>query len=113
MRAEDWSFLVDGPLGRVRCSLPRGGGVPAPDLYRRVTARRGSAVILDVARFCPSDTFALPGIYALRPTLHLTQAGAEYGLAAVAGRFEGPPAWVRVTRGDGGYFEQIPEGGAE
>lgn len=109
VRPDFWSFRVRGPLGDVRCRAPMGGGAPPPELFRRVTARVAVIERLDPSYFCPAGTFELPGAYEVIPRLHLPHGGDEWGFEAVQGNFVGPSATVRVTHGEGGYVEQIPE----
>lgn len=109
VRPDAWSFLVRGPLGTVTCELEMGGGSPAPDLYRRVTERSSVRESLAAADFCPRGTFELAGIYEVTPRLVLEHSGEEYGLRAVTGTFEGPTVAIRITSGERGYIEQIPE----
>jgi hypothetical protein len=109
VRPDAWSFRVRGPLGDVRCRVPMGGGHPPPELFRRVTRRSAARAVLDADYFCPRGTFELPGVYEITPKLHLPYRGREWGLDAVRGRLTGPPAAVRVTHGERGYVEQIPE----
>lgn len=112
-RPDAFSFVVEGPLGTVRCEVEPGGGSPAPDLYRRITTRARARETLDADAFCPEDTFALAGVYEVTPEVRLEHSGEEYGLDAVTGTFVGPPAFVRVTAGERGYVLQVPEASDE
>jgi hypothetical protein len=111
VRPDAWSFIVRGPLGDVVCALEPGGGPPAPDLYRRITERVAVRETLVAPDFCPPDTFELAGIYEVTPRLALEHSGEEYELNAVTGTFEGPTVPIRITSGERGYIEQIPERG--
>ncbi len=114
VRPDAFTFLVRRPSGAVtRCSLPRGGGYPPPDLFRRVTGRARAVEALDASQFCPDDTFADAGIYEVVPKLRLEHDGGEWNLRAVTGRFVGPTSVVRVTRGENGYVDQVPRRGAD
>lgn len=108
-RGDAWMFRVRGPLGDVACAVEMGGGSPPPDFFVRVTRRRASRQRLEADHFCPDDTFTLAGVYEITPEVRLPHSGEEWGLEAVTGRFVGPTVPVRVTRGSGGYVEQIPE----
>ncbi|MEC7521903.1 MAG: hypothetical protein VYE22_18610 [Myxococcota bacterium] len=109
VRPDDWSFRVEGPDGVTICRAPRGGGDPPPDLYRRVTTRAAVRHTLEASFFCPRGTFERAGVYEVTPKLRLEHSGEAYGLDALVGRFSGPPAPIRVTRGEGGYVEQVPQ----
>lgn len=113
VRPDAWSFLVRGPLGDVYCRIPMGGGTPPPDLYRRITPRSPARSTLDADFFCPEHTFELAGVYEIAPVVALPHSGREWGLDAVTGRFRGPSAVIRITRGSRGYVEQVPDGADE
>ena len=109
VRPDAFGFSVRGPLGDVTCAVERGGGSPPPDLFRRVTRRSAARVALDADFFCPAHTFDLAGVYEIAPEVELPHSGEEHGLDAVTGRFRGPAVPIRITHGEGGYLEQIPE----
>ena len=109
VRPDAWRFHVRGPLGDVTCAVERGGGSPPPDLFRRVTRRSAVRATLDADFFCPEHTFDLAGVYEVAPEVELPHSGEEYGLDAVTGRFRGPAVPIRITHGQGGYLEQIPD----
>ena len=108
VRPDSWSFRVDGPLGRVTCRAEPGGGSPPPDLYQRITTRRRATSSLDADFFCPEGTFELAGVYEITPKVRLPFDGSDVGLSAVAGRFSGSFAIIRILSGDRGYLEQVP-----
>lgn len=108
-RPDAWSFRVRGPLGDVVCRAAMGGGSPPPDLFRRITTRVAAREALDADYFCPEHTFELAGVYEVVPEVTLPHSGEEWDLGAVTGRFRGPLATMRITRGGRGYVEQIPE----
>ncbi len=109
VRADAFAFTVRGPLGDVRCDVETGGGSPPPDLFRRITTRRAARESLDADFFCPEDSFEVAGVYEITPELTLEHSGEEWELDAVTGRFVGPTVPVRITHGERGYVEQIPE----
>lgn len=109
VRPDAWSFHVRGPLGDVTCAIEMGGGSPPPDLFRRITRRRAARERLDADFFCPEHTFEVAGVYEIAPEVQLPHSGEEWELDAVTGRFRGPPAVIRITRGDRAYVEQVPE----
>ncbi len=102
MRDDLWSFLVSGPLGDVVCAMPRTTIVPIVDFFRRLN--RGSRASLSSSLYCPDDTFAVPGVYEIRPKLEFVYDGDQYEIEALTGTFIGDPAVFRV-RG-AGYVDQ-------
>ncbi|HEY8432729.1 MAG TPA: hypothetical protein VIL20_30370 [Sandaracinaceae bacterium] len=109
VRPDAFSFHVRGPLGDATCRIESGGGSPPPDLYRRITTRVAVRASLDAAYFCPEGTFLLAGVYEVTPEVRLSHSGEEWGLDAVTGRFVGPTVAIRITHGERGYVEQVPE----
>lgn len=109
VRPDAFGFRVRGPLGDVTCHTDPGGGSPPPDLYRRITRRAGAGAALDADYFCPEGTFELAGVYEITPEVVLEHSGEEWNLHAVTGRFTGPLVPIRITHGERGYVEQIPE----
>lgn len=106
VRDDHFRFDVVGPVGRVHCERERQPINPIVDFFRRL---RGRAYTDSLAAdyFCPEDTFEVPGVYEITPTIELPYSGSEYGFEAVTGVFEGTPGVVRVrsTR----YVVQAPE----
>lgn len=105
VRDDLFSFDVRGPLGAVRCAIPRTTIVPIVDFYRRLSRPTRTSIAASIQ--CPDDTFAVPGVYEVVPIVDLVYDGARYDLEAVTGRFEGAPAAVRITSRD--YVEQRVE----
>ncbi len=95
VRDDQFSFDVVGPTGRVRCERERQPIHPILDFFRRLRSRAYTDT-LAADYFCPEDTFAIPGVYEVTPTIELPYSGSEYGLNAVTGIFEGSPGVVRV-----------------
>lgn len=109
VRPDAFAFRVSGPLGDVVCRAEQGGGSPPPDLFRRITRRAAAREALDADFFCPDGSFELAGVYEITPEVTLRHSGEEWGLDAVTGRFAGPTVAIRITLGERGYLEQIPE----
>lgn len=106
LRDDLFRFTVTGPLGTVQCEVHRLEIVPIVDFYRRIGGRARARTTIEARRWCPRDTFALEGIYEVVPQVDLVYDGSRYEFDALTGSFEGPPALVRVRRGDRGYVEQ-------
>jgi hypothetical protein len=106
LRDDLFRFSVRGPLGAVECRVPREEIVPIVDFYRRIGGRARARTTIEARRWCPRDTFALEGIYEVVPHVDLVYDGSRYDFEALTGSFDGPPALVRVRRGDRGYVEQ-------
>lgn len=111
VRPDAWHFSVRGPLGDVHCQVPTGGGPPPPELFRRLTRRGALRATLEASYFCPAGTFDLAGVYEITPMLRLPYDGEEWGFGAVRGELVGPPTAIRITHGQHGYLEQVPEEG--
>lgn len=105
LRDDLYSFDVRGPLGNVRCAIPRTPIVPIVDFYRRLSRPSRTSIAASIQ--CPDDTFAVPGVYEVVPIVDLVYDGARYDLTVVTGRFEGEAAPVRITSRD--YVEQRVE----
>ena len=105
VRDDLFSFDVRGPLGSVRCAIPRTTIVPIVDFYRRLSRPTRTSIAASIQ--CPDDTFAVPGVYEVVPIVDLVYDGARYDLETVTGRFEGAPAAVRITSRE--YVEQRVE----
>jgi hypothetical protein len=105
LRDDLFSFDVRGPLGSVRCAIPRTTIVPIVDFYRRLSRPTRTSIAASIQ--CPDDTFAVPGVYEVVPIVDLVYDGARYDLETVTGRFEGAPAAVRITSRE--YVEQRVE----
>jgi hypothetical protein len=105
VRDDLFSFDVRGPLGSVRCAIPRTTIVPIVDFYRRLARPTRTSIAASIQ--CPEDTFAVAGVYEVVPIVDLVYDGARYDLEAVTGRFEGAPAAVRITSRE--YVEQRVE----
>lgn len=105
VRDDLFSFDVRGPLGSVRCAIPRTTIVPIVDFYRRLSRPTRTSIAASIQ--CPEDTFAVAGVYEVVPVVDLVYDGARYDLEAVTGRFEGAPAAVRITSRE--YVEQRVE----
>lgn len=104
------SFLVDGPLGRATCAVPRENIVPIIDFYKRLRGRAAARTSIAAERWCPEGTFDVAGVYDVTPVVDLVYGGERYDIEAVTGRFQGRPTPVRVRRGEHEYLEQVPEG---
>ncbi|MBX3272810.1 MAG: hypothetical protein KF729_21285 [Sandaracinaceae bacterium] len=98
VRPESFSFRVRGPAGDFTCRLAPWGGAPVADLYQRI-GRRGWTERLDARVLCPPRAFDRAGLYEVTPKLRLDHRGAEWGLAAITGRFVGPAVPLRVVGG--------------
>lgn len=105
LRDDLFSFDVRGPIGSVRCAIPRTTIVPIVDFYRRLSRPTRTSIAASIQ--CPEDTFAVAGVYEVVPIVDLVYDGARYELEAVTGRFEGAPAAVRITSRE--YVEQRVE----
>ena len=110
VRDDLFSFVVDGPLGRVTCAVPREQIVPIVDFYSRLRGRRAARTSIAAERWCPDGTFDIAGVYDVTPVVDLVYDGSRYEIDAVTGRIEGRPTPVRVRRGDHGYVEQTLDG---
>jgi len=110
LRDDLWSFTVHGPLGTVECRPHRQTIAPIVDFFSRLRTRPRTQRF-DAAYYCPEDTFAVPGVYAVVPRIELVYDADRFDFDAVTGTYEGSPTPVRRTRGE--YVEQTLESLAE
>ncbi len=110
LRDDLFRFVVDGPMGRVVCEVPRQPVVPIVDFYQSIRGRIGARTSIGADRWCPAGTFDVAGVYDVTPVVDLVYGGERYDIDAVTGRFEGRPVPIRIRRGSHGYVEQVTEG---
>lgn len=105
-----WSFEVTSPRGAATsCSLLTRGAAPRRDYFVRLGARGQRASTLVTSLWCPSGTFAEPGVYDVRAVFESRADGEEFNLQRVfVGRVSSAPFALRVTRGDGRYRAWSP-----
>lgn len=103
-------FMVTGPHGTVECGMERATISPIVDLFQTISPRSPWTTVLEGAAFCP-DAFPTPGVYDVRPIVDLVHGGAQFGIDAVVGSFEGSATPIRIVGKPGDYVEQAPEGG--
>lgn len=87
VRGDDLEFDVVSPDGqRHACSRRAGVRGPVRDFFDtwRPGARRGFST--RVAEVCGGGVFDAPGVYTIRPTLVLHEAGEEYSLQSLVAR---------------------------
>ena len=74
----------------------------------RAPATRGGRTPLDIAQFCPRDTFELPGVYEVTAQLVAAHDGASAGISAFTGTVEAEPVIVRVSHGHPSRYVRVP-----
>jgi hypothetical protein len=85
LRARQLAFEVTGPSGYTRCrNRSQAHRVPR-DLFRRLAHGAHIHMRVRLAEVCPLGTFDRPGLYIVRPSLHVDASGAEYGIRAATG----------------------------
>lgn len=103
MRPENVSFRVTTPSGgTLHCRIAAYPGRALPDFFTRLSLRRVSSWSLDAVRYC--GRFEEPGVYDVTPIVTLRERGAEWGIDAVTGTFEGIAAPLRIRSTS--YVEQ-------
>jgi hypothetical protein len=97
-----WSFEVTSPRGTsTSCVQLTRSAAPRRDYFVRLGARGQRATTVVPALWCPTGTFAEPGV---------SRADGEvFNLQRVfVGRVSSAPFALRVTRGDGRYRAWVP-----
>ena len=104
-----YSFRVEGPDGVIRCdATPASHAIPR-EMFRTVRPGASIALTILVAEACPSSAFRRPGLYAISPTLHAGESGAELNLAAYTGvASTATPTLVRVHTGSEPFHRSLP-----
>ncbi len=102
-------FRVRGPLGALECGLEPTPLAPIVDLFRPVSARAAATIRVDARQAC-RGAFPIAGIYEVTPVVALPWAFPGDAARAITGEYVGEPAVVRITEGDRGYVEHIPDG---
>ena len=99
-----YRFRVSSASGEVACAVHDPERVLSRDRFTRI--RRGGiqSARLDLAQFCPRDTFEVPGLYEVRSEVVLSEDGASAGLSAFSGTVAAEPIVVRVSRGHAGRY---------
>lgn len=100
-----WSFEVTSPRGTsTSCVHLARGAASRRDYFVRLNARGQRATTVVPALWCPTGTFAEPGVYDVRAVFESRADGEEFNLQRVfVGRVSSAPFALRVTRGDGRY----------
>jgi hypothetical protein len=100
-----WSFEVTSPRGTsTSCAQLTRSAAPRRDYFVRLGARGQRATTVMPALWCPTGTFAEPGVYDVRALFESRADGEEFNLQRVfVGRVSSAPFALRVTRGDGRY----------
>jgi hypothetical protein len=109
VRARGLGFVVDGPDGEVFCGHEKHISIAREGF---TTLRPGASTSLSVlvAEACRQDLFRRPGLYRVRTTLHLTEDGAEHGLAAMTGAIRArETTLVRIAEGPEPFYRKAPQ----
>ena len=110
LRRDDLGFDIDGPGARVHCGSSVTSRASARDFF--TTLRPGETRALDVwlGEVCPDASFDRPGLYAIRPSVLLADAGEAYGLHAFTGfAAAATPSLLRVHTGPRPFFTTPPK----
>jgi hypothetical protein len=85
LRARQLSFMVHGTDGEAYCPrVSQDHHVPR-DMFEQLQPGKHRHVGVSLAEPCAGRAFLRPGLYAVVPTLHADDNGAEYGIAALTG----------------------------
>jgi hypothetical protein len=111
LRPRMLSFQVIGPNGsETVCganTLPR--GMPR-EAFRSYKPSEATSFTVLLSEICPRRTFARPGLYRVRPTLHAEETGASLGLMAYTAVVDAPlPALIRVQSGPEPFYSKPPK----
>lgn len=108
LRGDMVSFDITGPLGHVVCQREHQAIVPIADFFSMAAKTSGPSVHLDARAICPAHTFAVEGIYEVRPFVVLPYDGTQWRYNAASGRFDGEMSPVRVRDPEGPYVDHSP-----
>jgi hypothetical protein len=85
LRARQLSFILHGVDGETYCPrVSQDHHVPR-DMFEELQGGRHRHIGVSLAEPCGGNAFLRPGLYAVVPTLHADNNGAEYGLSALTG----------------------------
>lgn len=100
-----FSFEVVRPDGAlVSCRGLTREPAPQRDFFLRLGARGARSATLVPSAWCPTGTFNLSGLYAIRAVFESRADGEAFNLQRVfTGRVSSGPTVLRVTRGNGRY----------
>jgi hypothetical protein len=109
VRARGLAFEVDGPDGEVACPYEKHISV-AREGFQPLRPGASTTLTVLVAEACGQEIFRRPGLYTITTTLHLTEDGAEHGLAAWTGAIKArEPTLVRIAEGPEPFRAKPPE----
>jgi hypothetical protein len=109
VRSRMVSFRVEGPDGVLHCHAARPSFAMQRQGYVTLKPGGSTALTLLVTEACGSDLFRRPGLYRIKPTLHLDENGADLGLSALTGSIHAvEPTVVRVAEGPEPFYKKRP-----
>jgi len=94
-----YHFRVASMAGEVVCAMHDPSRSLSRTDFTRLRRNGRTSARLDMGEFCPPGTFAVPGLYEVRPELVLAHDGASVGLAAHTGTVAAEPILVRIQHG--------------
>ncbi len=104
-------FRIRGPLGTVECGVAPTPLAPIVDLFRPVSSRAAATLRIDARQAC-RGSFPVAGVYEVAPVVSLPWAFPGDPARAITGEHVGEAAVVRITVGQRGYVEHVPDGDA-
>ncbi len=103
-------FRVEGPDGTVHCHAARPTHALPREAYRVIKPGGSTAITLLVEEACRQELFRRPGLYHVRPSLHLNEDGSEAHLEALTGTVRAlEPTLVRILSGPEPFYRQAPQ----
>jgi hypothetical protein len=100
-RPEMLGFEVMGPSESTHCAWASLPTAPTRELFTTLEAGGQTSVTVLLNAYCPTNTFAAPGLYVVRATLDTRRAsGADIGLRSFDGQvIATSPTVVRLRHG--------------
>ncbi len=103
-------FRVEGPDGVSHCHVSRPTHALPREAYQVIRPGGSISLTVLVEEACRQELFRRPGLYAVTPSLHLNENGAEARLDALTGEIRATsPTLVRVAEGPEPFYVHTPE----
>jgi hypothetical protein len=101
-------FRVEGPDGVTHCPYDSHLSVPREG-FQTIKPGGSTAISVLAVEACGQDLFRRPGLYRVVPTLHLSETGERFGLAAMTGVVRVvEPMLVRISTGPDPFYAKRP-----
>jgi hypothetical protein len=110
LRRDDVTFIVEGPNGTLQCGVPVLGRASPPESFMTLRASAVQRFAIRLFEPCPDGAFDQPGLYRVRATLTLTEAGEKYAIRAFTGiATQKEETLIRVDAGTEPFYATPPQ----